>query len=117
MDQCVVCMAEQDQIREFGLTPMGPVLDVMAIEKYVVVATRETTMAIPHLQGPAHGSRYRAPPSTHVQGFAIVPGSHGNEATITRHPPQRFRGNVRAVRELRPPGVAAFQDIRSQVHE
>ena len=55
MHQPMVPPAEQNQILDPGLTAIGPVPDVVGIDKLVAATARETAAPIPSFQGTPYG--------------------------------------------------------------
>src|SRR5690606_6075562 len=69
MHQCVVCAAEKHQVGKARLATVGPVLDVVRIDKACPSAAWESTAFVPRPQGPADRRRHGPRLASDAQGL------------------------------------------------
>ena len=102
MDLAVMEGAEQDQVVERRAAAVQPVLDVVPVKKAVVCAAWEPAplVADPQRAPNGGGNGPRATPD--IQHRALIVHGDGDQSRIARHPPERFRGNVRSILQSRP---------------
>ena len=120
VDRPVMPPAQEQQILQAGLTPVGPMLDVMRFLE-AAGTPRKATASVTLLQRAANVRRDRARPWTHAQhrsarGWPVggqttrpppLAVQHFDRSRITRHAPRSFRGNADPI-EIRASGLAFF---------
>ena len=98
--QSVVVPAEKCQIIHRSFTAIGPMPDVVRIDKACAGTARETAATIAALQRPADGRRYGAGLAPHAERFPIGMLQPVNHSRVAGQAPGRFGTYVPAVFEF-----------------
>jgi len=111
----MVWPAQQDQVRERGRPPIGPMHDVMRIAPSVgTVAAREPAMPVPDRHGPAQSSGHHGGPPADVERLGPSPGDDPAHQGVAGPPPGGLGRDRADLVELTAGARPAFQ--RLQVH-
>ena len=97
-----------------GFPAVQPVLHVVRMKEGRVGAPGEGTAAVTQHQRPADGRRNGAGAAADVQCLPV--SACGDQAAIAGHPPERFRGNARAILEGGGPGVICTKHLLVEVN-
>ena len=85
----VMVTAQEDQVGECRLAPIGPVDDVMRVGESKA-ASGKAASRVADLQGPPQGGWYGPRPPPDVEDRAIGTALHLDHARIAGEPPGRF---------------------------
>ena len=81
--------ADEEGVPQRGLTPVGPVTDVMGVGKAESTA-REATSPVPGFQSPSQGWGYGAGSAPHVEDGVVRGVIDPDKACVAGEPPGRF---------------------------
>ena len=112
MHQAMMEAAQGDEVGEFGLAPMGPVLHVMAVDVTLKAATGEAAAFVAGVQRSADGGRNSAGLSSNVERLAPLVLDDGDEAGIAGEPSRGFSRDRWAVFQLAAAGMAVLRGSR-----
>src|SRR5690606_18414312 len=96
----VVPAAEEHEVAEPGLTAVGPVDDVMGVGE-PAPAAGEPAAAVADLERAPERGRHRAGATPDVEHGAVDVVPHDHPSGVARESPSSYRGNWRAVVEVR----------------
>ncbi len=114
--QPVVEPAERDQVREFRLAAVGPVLHVVTVDVTLEGTAREATPLVPRLQGPTDPRRNGASPAAYIQRLTLRVLDDPHDTGIAGEASRGLGGDRRAVLQLATTGVSMLQRFRIHVH-
>jgi hypothetical protein len=108
----MVSVADEDQVAQRRRAAVGPVLDMVSIDKRSVAATGKATPAITQPERARDGRRHRPPPAADVQYIAALARSGDDEPAVTGEAEQCRATQRRAVMKLSLPGLDAALLLR-----
>jgi len=97
VDEPVVEAAQGDEVREFGLPAIDPVLHVVAVDVALERAAGEATAVIACLQRPADAGRDGPGLSPDIQRLTLRVLDDPHHAAVTGETPRGLRSDRRAV--------------------
>ena len=93
--------AQQDEVVEFGLTPIGPMHDVMAIDEARVHTARKPATAVAAFQRAVNCGWNRPCFAPDIQRFALPRLANAYDRAVTCDPAHRFGRQHRSILHLR----------------
>ena len=102
----VVGRAEQNEIVERGLTALGPMPNVMAVQALGGGTAGEAAPAVAVRECAAHCRRNAAGAASDAQRLAVGTVHHGDDAGVAAEPPGGLRRDGRVVLDFAAPGAS-----------
>src|SRR3984957_10329020 len=117
VNQAVVQAAQGDEIGEFGLSAVGPVLDVVRIDVALMSAAGETAAAVAGIERAADRRRNAARFAPDIERLALRILEYAQQARIACEAAHGLDGDGRSMFDLAAPGGAVVQCLSVHVND